>query len=272
MTDSYPYVECAFGSISNRGRMIRYEELHLPEPARECYQSVNRFDDQAHEFVQERGTVKEMPPLPCWPPYIVFDIDNVQALDTALDDVRRLVKRLREDFGIDNPLIGVWFSGNSGFHVSIDSRAAGFEPNKQAHVIHKLLARTLAGNVPIDTKIYDRTRLFRIENSINAKSGLYKIPLTHEELATLTIDQIKELAKHPRTIDRPQLDDVPISAKLNEAYMKAVEQVCKTEEKYKAKPNTTSGCWRELTRVAAITSVFVSAAISGNKGRTKRAS
>ncbi len=55
----------------------------------------------------------------------------------------------------------------------------------------------IAKDVSIDTAIYEHNRLWRIPNTKNRKSGLYKIPLTFDQLATLSIDQIKKLAKQP---------------------------------------------------------------------------
>jgi len=56
----------------------------------------------------------------------------------------------------------------------------------------------------LDTQIYDRVRLWRIPNSIHEGSGLYKIPITIDELNNLSLEEIKEMAQKPRTVKRMQ--------------------------------------------------------------------
>src|SRR5690606_38292869 len=44
-------------------------------------------------------------------------------------------------------------------------------------------------------------RIYRINNTINSKTGLYKIELRHDELMNLTIEEIKNLATNHRLND-----------------------------------------------------------------------
>ena len=64
----------------------------------------------------------------------------------------------------------------------------------------KKIALLIAKDLNIDTAIYDPVRLFRMNNTINGKSGLYKIALTEAELMNKTIDDIKVLARAKRDI------------------------------------------------------------------------
>ncbi len=57
----------------------------------------------------------------------------------------------------------------------------------------------------LDTSIYSHIFYIRYVNSRNSKSGLCAIPLTLQEVFTLSIEEIKELAKNPREII--QIDD-----------------------------------------------------------------
>lgn len=52
----------------------------------------------------------------------------------------------------------------------------------------------------LNTSIYSHIFYIRYVNSRNSKSGLCAIPFTSQEIFTLSIDEIKELAKHPREI------------------------------------------------------------------------
>ncbi len=53
----------------------------------------------------------------------------------------------------------------------------------------------------MDTKTYHRTAVIRFMNTLNTKTNLYKVPLSFEELMKLTVDEIKTLARAPRTVD-----------------------------------------------------------------------
>jgi hypothetical protein len=68
-----------------------------------------------------------------------------------------------------------------------------------------------------DTAIYDRTRLWRSPNTINGKGNLYKIPLTHDELMNLPLDQIKKLACRPRTVAYAAPEPIPALVDLKDA-------------------------------------------------------
>ena len=52
------------------------------------------------------------------------------------------------------------------------------------------MAQELAGDIKIDTVVYDIVRLFRLSNTKHGKSGLYKVPLTAAEILHKGIDEI----------------------------------------------------------------------------------
>ena len=47
----------------------------------------------------------------------------------------------------------------------------------------------------IDTAIYDRKRLLRIPNTINSKTGLYKVPITIQNLYDFSLTDMINYAK-----------------------------------------------------------------------------
>jgi hypothetical protein len=47
--------------------------------------------------------------------------------------------------------------------------------------------------------IYEYYGLIRVGNTWNRKSGLYKIPLSYDEFKAMSMDEIRELAKKPRS-------------------------------------------------------------------------
>ncbi len=78
----------------------------------------------------------------------------------------------------------------------------------------------LFGNL-IDN-IYDVGRIYRIMNTINKKSGLYKIPLTHAEFRNLSLPEIRELAQNPRSMRIIDEDWMESNGEL-EGYVEDVE-------------------------------------------------
>ncbi len=109
---------------------------------------------------------------------------------------------LEDVFGIPEKLIKIYFSGSKGFHIVIDPQVFGIEPCKDLNERYKIIAMNMkknSMNKTVDTKIYDNRRLFRIPNSINGKTGLYKVPITREELRNINnYEDISEYASQQR--------------------------------------------------------------------------
>ena len=105
--------------------------------------------------------------------------------------------------GLKKNDIQLYFSGSKGFHIVIDPRVLGIVPIKDLNAIYKALALYLyhVYNIPvIDLRIYDKRRLFRIPNTINSKTGLYKVPISFDLLYDYTYDKLLEYAKEPKQL------------------------------------------------------------------------
>ena len=125
-----------------------------------------------------------------------FDIDN-ENLTMAKASVKSLIQALNAEYEVHTDDMFIYFSGKKGFHLALLSKLfGGIEPGPELHKRMKDFA--LSFNIPdIDTKIYDPVRLFRADNSINAKSGLYKVQILYDE-----IDIAETLATQPRQLKR----------------------------------------------------------------------
>ena len=133
--------------------------------------------------------------------YLDFDDDN--NLNNAREDVIHTLSFLKIVYQIPSDQVKIYFSGHKGFHLIIPGSILGIEPNKDLNAIFKTMAeqiKTFSIHKTIDLKIYDNRRLFRMPNTINGKTGLYKIILTPDELYSLSEKEIKELASKPRNI------------------------------------------------------------------------
>lgn len=136
-------------------------------------------------------------------PFLLFDIDR-DDLEAARLDAGKLVRFLVQRYGILEAGLGIWFSGNKGFHIGLEC-LPGYAPSPQVPAVARRLALALAhaAGVRIDPAIYDHQRLFRLPNSKHSRSGLYKRPLTLEELHGVNAAGIRALAEHPAEQDLP---------------------------------------------------------------------
>ena len=119
-------------------------------------------------------------------------------------------KKLCDTFKINKSDIQLYFSGSKGFHILISDKVFGFEPNRDLNKKFKKIAlyiKSYTITKCIDTKIYDNRRLFRVPNTVNTKTGLYKVYLPYNKLfkkqpngctKAMTYDELKEYASHPK--------------------------------------------------------------------------
>lgn len=131
-----------------------------------------------------------------------LDIDSSDfgvARSEALIACRLLMERI----GIDPDSVELFFSGAKGYHVVVPKSVFGDPEGQHVMTVWSHLARRLidAGCPHIDTAVYEKSRLWRLPNSINTKTGLYKIALEYKELADLGLDYVLGLAKQPREFD-----------------------------------------------------------------------
>lgn len=171
------------------------------------YTTIWQYENE----VIENPCIKVIAPL-------YFDLDSKGDLETARREASNLIETFEEVWGIPHTQISVYFSGFKGFHVEIPSECFGVEPRNDLHIIYKSMVTRIVQELKLKTielDVYDRRRKWRIPNSINEKSGLYKIPLTYKELREFSIEQIKELAKIRREIE---IASPILSEKANRVY------------------------------------------------------
>lgn len=143
--------------------------------------------------------------------YLDFDYDldgddSEKAFDIVRKDVLSSIKYFKVIMGIDSSDIQIFFSGSKGVHLIIPKEIFGIKPHPRLNRHFRSMAEEInkytVSKSTIDLKIYDSRRLFRIPNSIHQKSRKYKIYLSYDELKTLSLAQIQELANKPVPIPR----------------------------------------------------------------------
>ena len=212
----YNFVDTAMGNVDRRNVVITLAEVMGRVPANrvDCYCTWQRFpvlyqQHWASNIVKFRNG-SEGPSVggykgPSYADFIPFDIDG-ETLEESQGVLQALVGYIETTWG-ETPMRFA-FSGNRGYHTAIPAAAfGGWLPSEALAPNLKALALRLGeGLVDIDPKVYDRSRLWRLPNSINSKSGLYKIPLTRAE-AFGAVSEIRGMAAEPRQLDEPDWDD-----------------------------------------------------------------
>jgi len=145
------------------------------------------------------------------PDEFLLDVDGDDTLDARKKTYKLL--SLLSDMRIP---INLYFSG-TGFHVGIPGSAFNWEPHQNLH----LAVKEELGNKGIfeyaDVSVTDKTRIIRIVNTRNSKSGLFKIQIHPKDIdAILCCDDedflsgIKEYAKEPRMTESVNLKCKPV--------------------------------------------------------------
>lgn len=164
------------------------------------YCSFFSFDESLRSWVKLHNTVAGFEGLHYLQAMWV-DIDNKKEPEKSHQQCIDFIKKLNTDYNVSPDDLFIYFSGKKGFHVAIHGRLFGeFQPSTDLPEKIKCLAAKITKGIDcVDFSIYEGRRVFRIVNSKHGETGLYKIEITYDELTTLTFEQIKDLAKNPRT-------------------------------------------------------------------------
>ncbi|GGJ48848.1 primase C-terminal domain-containing protein [Virgibacillus salexigens] len=224
----FKYVNVAVEGVHNRKGIYDISKLGNPTGKKETYCTYFRYDDEMHEHFQQKGTVSGFQGK-AWADWLPIDIDS-DDLQEAQDLLTTLCRNL-QDYEIDINCCRFYFSGAKGFHVMIPSAIFQAKPQQDIHKRFRKVALELSKGINIDTSIYDKTRIFRLANTINSKTNLHKIELYPFEATALTIEDILERAKEPS--EKLEIEtEYDISEELSEVYQ---EDLQKQKENSKTK-------------------------------------
>lgn len=131
-----------------------------------------------------------------------FDFDCKEDPQKALEDVRSFLERVCIGYDVLIDAVQIWFTGNKGFSVFVKDQSILNSPGAVdiPDRIKKICSEIAEGFNSFDHTPYDRCRIWRMPNTINSKSGLYKIPILAGEVFTLNIDQIRARARNQRSM------------------------------------------------------------------------
>jgi len=185
-------IEVAVGDVSNRGNVIPLDSIKsLIKPKTEIYRSMFVLDETAKECFETNGTIKEYKGLYSIDK-ITFDIDKGQKTEHQISDLMKYFIETLTDMHVEKSCIQPWFSGR-GFHVDVPN-LYGLSPSRDTpQILSRTIKKMFNG---LTDNIYDRGRLIRLGYSYNKKSGLYKTPLTVDEIFNYNYEKIKEISSN----------------------------------------------------------------------------
>lgn len=192
-------------TVNDPGILIKPEEIpkYLKDYNIDHYVSINHYSKEHFKKFKETGSISGMKDVTT--NTLAFDFDCKEDLNKARQDAITLIKRLKKTLKIKENQLEIYFSGMKGFTLVLKMKES-LPPHKTAHLALNVLGKDLT---TLDPSLYNPSRILRIPNTRHAESGLFKIPLTYQELQTLEIDEIKELALEPKEL-KPISDAVEI--------------------------------------------------------------
>jgi KaiC/GvpD/RAD55 family RecA-like ATPase len=126
---------------------------------------------------------------------ITFDIDS-KDLEISHANTLKLLDYL-ESIGLYNDRAAkIAFSGSKGFHIHINTEHT-FSPAelKRFCIFIGKQVGFDKKHIKLDSSVYNTNRIFRIANTPNEKSGLYKVEMLSSDLRKYSMDEIREAAK-----------------------------------------------------------------------------
>lgn len=204
--------------VADKGKLVPVNDIYeyIEDQNKDYYASAYYYNDKHYEDFKQTGTIrgtKDVTTNKIW-----FDFDSASDPEVAQLETIELIRRL-EKFGIQRKNIEIYFSGNKGFHLVVTLNRY-ITPDQVASICINKFGTNLSS---LDRAVYDPSRIFRVPGTRHQKSGLYKIPLTYNQLHDYSINQIKNLAS--------SLDNIQEDFEWEIAYPK--DELFEVEEKKK---------------------------------------
>ena len=191
--DEYAYVDTATNGFWNRNKVMRLDEYRPPKDASDCFTTYLRFTEDLLDYTSSnispttgKPSVAKYPG-PAWATFLPLDFDDEKDPKKAIAEAAGCVRIWEVRWGLSAEALRLYWSGMKGISVEIPAELFGsFEPSARIAEKLRALALLMAPDAKtLDTSIYEKMRLWRVPNTKHSGSGLYKIPITVQELMNL---------------------------------------------------------------------------------------
>lgn len=182
------------------------------------------------------------------PFYIDLDYDIQSDTDYLIvkEQAQRVFVILTSILKLSENEIQIYYSGAKGFHFLVPASVLGIPPLQTLNTIYRTWGNHLkqAYAIPcLDTSIYDRRRLIRIVNTINGKTGLYKIPITIQELYDSSYSTIREMVKEERKLP---IYSTKLNKKAASIFLTQAQHIAQQAEKKTQRKKNHTGTKRKV--------------------------
>ncbi|HIJ12066.1 TPA: hypothetical protein HA278_08475 [Candidatus Woesearchaeota archaeon] len=187
--------EMAFG-VADRCHLVDVSKTsEWQNINRDTFVSLYDYDEYVREFVAKFKRMAGFDGLIYIPDEFILDVDgsNTEHARQSAIGLCILLKDLMIPYRI-------YFSG-TGFHFGIPSTAFRWKPDRQLHLKVKAALKNAGIFQYADPAVTDKTRIIRLNNTLNSKSKLWKV-LINEGMLNTSAKEIQEYAVGPKD-DQP---------------------------------------------------------------------
>lgn len=171
-------------SVVDKGVLIPESEvMDRVDYKNDWYVSSFYYNEDHYKKFKETGSVRGIEDVTTDKLY--FDFDDKSNPNNALADARALIARLP----LKNGEPEIYFSGYKGVHVIVPTNQQ-MTPEQ----LTKLALKYGTGLKTMDLSVYNASRILRVPGTKHQLSGLYKFPLTKEQLYEYDYDTVKDSA------------------------------------------------------------------------------
>jgi len=191
-------------SVNDKGFLIKAEDLdkHL-DYTKEMYSSAYYYNEDHLKYFNSNKSVKGI--TDTFTDNLWFDLDSAEDPEKAQDDAILLVDRLI-DSGIKQKDIQIFFSGNKGFHVFVQTKRILTPKQVESICINKFGK----GLRTLDLSVYDSNQIIRLPGTVHPKTKLHKIPIAYHELHETPFEDLKKKAVSLENITEDFNDYQPV--------------------------------------------------------------
>lgn len=190
--------------LQDRGIFVPVSEVRslINDDTADWYTSPYYYSQDAIDFYTKNGNSIKGYMGSVYTDTLYFDLDHATDVEKSRQAAIKLIQKLN-DLGLYNSL-ELYFSGNKGFHLLVKT-SNKFTPDEVGRICHNLAVESGLVNIGedsvFDTTVYNTNRIFRVNNTLNKKSNLFKIPLDIPELMEYSVETIREHAKVKRDLE-----------------------------------------------------------------------